>query len=245
MKERIGVMGAGVMGAGIAQVLAVAGHEVVCYDLDPEALDRGRKGVESGRFGIRSAVGRGRITQGEGEAALGRLTFSHELEQATQVDVVVEAVPERLELKIRVFRDLDGRVPERAILASNSSGFPIAALAAVTNRSDRVIGWHWASPAPVMKLAEIVRGPGTSDETTETIQRIARNAGKNPIVVKDHPREWGYVTNRVYFAMIREAQQVVSEGIATAEEVDQLMVDCFRWPVGPLAMVRGAGSGWG
>ncbi len=244
MSERIGVMGAGVMGSGIAQVMAIAGHEVVCYDIAEEALDKGRATVDTGRFGVRSAVERGKLTAEEAEAALARLTFTTDLDEVAATDVVIEAVPERLDLKVTVFRDLDRRAGEGTILASNSSGFPIAALAAATDRPDRVVGWHWASPAPVMKLAEIVRAPSTSDETVETIRRLAAGAGKNPVVVKDQPREWGYVANRVYFAMVREALQVVQEGVATREEVDQLMVDCFRWPTGPFGMTRGAGSGW-
>jgi 3-hydroxyacyl-CoA dehydrogenase len=242
--ERIGVMGAGVMGAGIAQVLALAGHEVACYDVAAEALDRGRETVDGGRFGVRSAVERGKVTAAEAAAALSRLTFTTDIDEVARADLVIEAVPERLDLKIRVFRDLDQRAAAGTILASNSSGFPIAALAAATDRADRVIGWHWASPAPVMKLAEIVRGPDTSDETVDAVVRIAAAAGKNPVVVKDNPRTWGYVANRVYFAMVREARAVVEEGIATAEQVDELMVDCFRWPTGPFGMTRGARSGW-
>lgn len=244
MSERIGVMGAGVMGSGIAQVMAIAGHEVVCYDIAEEALDKGRATVDTGRFGVRGAVERGKLTAEEADAALARLSFTTELDRVAATDVVIEAVPERLDLKVSVFRDLDRRAPEGTILASNSSGFPIAALAAATDRPERVVGWHWASPAPVMKLAEIVRAPSTSDETVETIRRLAAGAGKNPVVVKDQPREWGYVANRVYFAMVREAMQVVQEGVASREEVDQLMVDCFRWPTGPFGMTRGAGSGW-
>lgn len=242
--ETIGVMGAGVMGSGIAQVMALAGHEVVCYDVADEALEKGRGIVDTGRFGVRSAVDRSKLTSDEADAALARITFSSDLDQVAGSDVIIEAVPERLDLKIRVFRELDARAGEATILASNSSGFPISAMAAATDRPEQVVGWHWASPAPVMKLAEIVRAPQTSDATIETIVRIAAAAGKNPIVVKDTARHWGYVANRVYAAMGREARQVVAEGIATADEVDQLMVDCFRWPTGPFGMGRGAGSGW-
>jgi 3-hydroxyacyl-CoA dehydrogenase len=245
MTERIGVLGAGVMGSGIAQVMAIAGHQVVCYDLADEALEKGKEIVDTGRFGVRSAVERGKLTAEEADAALARLTFTNDFDEAASTaDVIIEAVPERLDLKIRVFRDLDAKCPAETILASNSSGFPISAIAAATDRPDQVVGWHWASPAPVMKLAEIVRTRETSDATIETITRLAANAGKNPIVVKDTARHWGYVANRVYGAMGREARQVVAEGIATAEEVDQLMVDCFRWPTRPFGMGRGAGSGW-
>ncbi len=242
--KRIGVLGAGVMGSGIAQVMAIAGHEVVCYDVAAEALAKGRGIVDTGRFGVKSAVDRGKLTAEEAEAALGRLSFSSDLDEAANVDVVIEAVPERLDLKITVFRDLDRKAPDATILASNSSGFPIQALAAATDRADRVVGWHWASPAPVMKLAEIVKAPKTSDETVAAIVALASGAGKNPVIVKDSAREWGYVANRVYFAMVAEAAKVVQEGIADREQVDQLMVDCFRWPTGPFGMTRGAGSGW-
>ena len=241
---KIGVLGAGVMGAGIAQVLAIAGHDVVCHDISTDALAKGREGVDTGRFGVRNAVERGKLTAEEADAALTRLTFTDDAAQLHATDLIVEAVPERLDLKIRVFRDLDAACPAHTILASNSSGFPISALAAATDRPDRVVGWHWASPAPVMKLAEIVRGPETSDDTIATVVQLAKEAGKNPIVVKDTAMAWGYVANRVYFAMVREAQRVVQEGIATHEEVDQLMVDTFRWPTGPFGMTRGAGSGW-
>jgi 3-hydroxybutyryl-CoA dehydrogenase/3-hydroxyacyl-CoA dehydrogenase len=207
-------------------------------------LGEARTAVERGRFGVRSAVERGKLTPEEADAALARLRFSADRDELFAADVLIEAVPERLDVKLRLFRDLDGRSPEGTVLASNSSGFPIAALAAATGRPDRVIGWHWASPAPVMRLAEIVRGPETSDETVATVSRLALAAGKNPVVVSDQPMSWGYVTNRVYGAMIREAQRVVDEGVATREDVDQLMVDCFRWPAGPFGMVRGATSGW-
>ena len=244
MSERIGVLGAGVMGAGIAQVLAVAGHEVVCADVNNEALDKGRQALASPRYGLPGAVERGLLTQEAADAAGTRVSFGIGIAAFGPVDLVIEAVPERLELKIEVFKDLDAATPPHAILASNSSGLPITALAGATGRPGLVLGWHWASPAPVMKLAEIVKTPWTTEETIETVVRLAAGAGKNPIVVKDQPRTWGYVANRVYSAMSREARQVVNEGIATAEEVDQLMVDCFRWPTGPLGMGRGARSGW-
>lgn len=242
--ERIGVIGAGVMGSGIAQVLAVAGHEVRCRDVDDAVLARAAEAVRTGRFGVEGSVARGKLSAADAEAALARLRFTADLDEALDADVVIEAIPEKLELKLRFWADVDRRAPERTIFASNSSGFPIAALAAVTGRPDRMVGWHWASPAPVMKLAEIVRGPETSDATVDTVVRLAAGAGKNPIVVRDTTRAWGYVANRVYAAMAREARQVVEEGIATREQVDQLMMDCFRWPSGPFGMATGATSGW-
>ena len=240
----IGVLGAGVMGGGIAQVCATAGYDVVVYDIDAQALTDGLAHATTGRFGLDSAVERAKLTRAEADAAMTRLTFSEDFAAAANTDLVVEAVPERLDLKIRVFRDLDAAAPAPTILCSNSSGFPIQALAAATNRPDKVVGWHWASPAPVMKLAEIVRTRATSDETIEAVRATATRCGKHPVVVQDTAMAWGYVANRVYFAMVAEAQKVVNEGIASADEVDQLMMDCYRWPSGPFGMVKGAGSGW-
>ena len=232
------------MGSGIAQVMAIAGHEVVCRDLNMEVLNVARTAVDSGRFGVRGAVERGKLSNEQAEAALNRITFTTDLETAVNADVIIEAIPEDLALKIRFWRELDSMAPSHTIFASNSSGFSIAALGAATDRPDRMVGWHWASPAPVMKLAEIVRGPLTSSDTVDTVVRLAGAAGKNPVVVNDTDSSWGYVTNRVYFAMVREANRVVSEGIADRSQVDQLMTDCFRWPSGPFGMVSGATSGW-
>jgi 3-hydroxybutyryl-CoA dehydrogenase len=243
--QRIGVLGAGVMGSGIAQVTATAGYDTVCYDVDAGALDTAREHVTTGRYGLERGVERGKVTREQADAALARLTFTSSFDDAAATDLVVEAVPERLELKVRVFRDLDGSAPDATILASNTSGFSIAGLAAATDRADRVIGWHWASPAPVMRLAEIVSTRETSDETVAAVKDVATKCGKNPVVVKDTPMAWGFVANRVYFAMVAEARKVVNEGIAGADDVDQLMMDCFRWPTGPFGMVQGASSGWG
>jgi 3-hydroxybutyryl-CoA dehydrogenase len=241
---KIGVVGAGVMGSGIAQVTATAGYDTVCYDVDATALTQGRVHVTTGRYGFDRGVERQKLTRGQADDALARLTFTDHFNDAAATDLVIEAVPERLDLKIRVFRDLDRAAPEATILASNTSGFSIAALAASTDRPDRVIGWHWASPAPVMRFAEIVRTRDTSEATLAAVREVATACGKHPIVVNDTAMAWGFVANRVYFAMIAEAQKVVAEGVATANEVDQLMVDCFRWPTGPFGMVKGATEGW-
>ena len=242
--ERIGVLGAGVMGAGIAQVCATAGFDVVVYDIDAAALVAGREHATTGRYGLDSGVERAKLTRAAADTARARMTFTEDFASAAHTDLVIEAVPERLDLKIRVFRDLDATAPPSTILCSNSSGFPIQALAAATDRPELVVGWHWASPAPVMKMAEIVRTRDTSDATVEAVRAAATRCGKHPVVVQDTPMAWGYVANRIYFAMVSEAQKVVNEGIATADDVDQLMTDCYRWPAGPFGMVKGAGSGW-
>ncbi|MBA2326918.1 MAG: 3-hydroxyacyl-CoA dehydrogenase family protein [Actinobacteria bacterium] len=241
---KIGVLGAGVMGSGIAQVTATAGYETVCYDVDDKALAQGREHVTTGRYGLERGVERGKLSRADADAALAHLTFTGSFDEAAATDLVIEAVPERLELKVRVFRDLDQAAPAETILASNTSGFPIIALAASTDRPDRVVGWHWASPPVVMRLAEIIVTRDTSDDTVGTVRDVAARCDKNPVVVKDTAMAWGFVTNRVYFAMIAEAQKVVAEGIATPDDVDQLMMDCFRWPTGPFGMVKGATEGW-
>jgi 3-hydroxyacyl-CoA dehydrogenase len=242
---RIGVIGAGVMGGGIAQSTAAAGYETVCTDIAPAALDEARRDAENGRYGLAGAVARGKLSAAEADAARARIEWSPKFEEAASCDLVIECVPEKLDLKLRVFRDLDAAAPAHAILASNTSGFPIAAMAGATARAARVIGWHWASPAYVMRFAEIVVTADTSEAARDRVCEVATRCGKNPVVVQDQPLAWGFVANRIYGAMLREAGRVVQEGVATHEEVNQLMVDCFRWPVGPFAMVKGAGSGWG
>lgn len=242
---KVGVIGAGVMGAGIAQVTATAGYETVCYDIDAAALDRGLVHVTTGRYGFERGVERGKLTRQAADAARERLSFTTSFDDAANVDLVVEAVPENLELKQQVFRDLDAAAPAGTVLASNTSGFPIAQIADATQRPELVIGWHWASPPAVMRLAEIVRTSATSDATVQTVVDAATACGKNPVVIADTTSAWGFVANRVYGAMLKEANRCIEEGIATREQVDMLMVDCFRWPVGPFGMVQGATTGWG
>jgi 3-hydroxybutyryl-CoA dehydrogenase len=241
---RVGVIGAGVMGSGIAQVTATAGYETACYDVDPAALERAREHVTTGRYGFERGVERGKLSRESADAALARLSFTSSFDEAAGVDLVLEAVPENLELKQKVFRDLDAAALPDTILASNTSGFPIVQLADATSRPELVIGWHWASPPVVMRLAEIVRTESTSDRTVGTVTEVATACGKNPVVINDTTSSWGFVANRVYAAMRKEANRVVDEGVATPEQVDQLMVDCFNWPVGPYGMTRGARSGW-
>jgi 3-hydroxyacyl-CoA dehydrogenase len=232
------------MGSGIAQVIATSGYATTCYDTSSEALERARETVVRGRFGLDRGVERGKITKDQADAALGRLTFTGDLSEALVADVIVEAVYEDLQLKLELFRELDAHAAEHAVLASNTSGFPITALAGATLRPQRVIGWHWASPVPVQRLAEIVVAPSTSPATIETVRSLARACGKNPIVVKDDPHSWGFVTNRLLMAAMREAERIVELGIAPAADVDQLLVDCFSWPTGILGMRSRTAAGW-
>jgi 3-hydroxybutyryl-CoA dehydrogenase/3-hydroxyacyl-CoA dehydrogenase len=242
---RAGIVGAGVMGAGIAQSLALAGvGAVICVDVDEPTLARARGTIEDGRFGLAAAVGRGLVPEDRAEQARASLEYTTDRSAISDTDIVVEAVFEDLALKIRLFRELDRDVRTDAILASNTSGFPIAALAAATDRPARVIGWHWASPATVQRMAEIIATPETADETVELVTALAVSCGKNPVVVRDTAMEWGFVANRIFRAASREARLIVSEGICDRSGVDQLMKDCFRWPAGPFELSGGARSNW-
>ena len=243
--ERAAVIGAGVMGSGIAQTLAQAGCDVVCVDVDQAQLGRAAQLVDTGRFGLARAVERGKLSEADAAQARARLAFTTDLAHVARSDVIVEAVPEDLGLKMALFAQLDGLIAEHTILATNSSGLPVIAMARATNRADRVIGWHWASPPPVMRMAEIVVTPETSESTRDAVVELARRCGKNPVVVKDDPLHWGYVGNRVWTAAIREARAVVEEGIASRADVDQILQDGWRWPVGPFGMMAGATEGWG
>jgi 3-hydroxybutyryl-CoA dehydrogenase len=233
----VAVVGAGLMGSGIAQVLATSGCSVVLQDLREAQLEGSLRRIEDGRFGLRSAVSRNKIEAAEVGQILGRISTTTDLATAcAAVDLVVEAVPEDLGLKMQVFRELDRLAPPTAVLTSNSGGLPIVALAEVTQRPQQVLGWHWAQPAPVMKLAELVVHASVSDEAIRVVSDLARACDKNPIVVRDQPMAWGYVANRIHAAARREAARVVEEGIASPDDVDALVRDCFRWPMGPFEM---------
>jgi 3-hydroxybutyryl-CoA dehydrogenase len=242
----VAMIGAGVMGAGIAQVLAASGYRVRLYDVREEALTKALERIEHGRYGLRRGVELGKTTPRQLDDALTNLTTVTDLAAVcADVDLVIEAVPEDLGLKVRVFRELDRLAPPHAILASNTSGFPITGLAYATDRPAQVIGWHFASPVPVMKLAEIAVHKGTSEETRDTVVAVAARCGKNPQVINDDTRHWGFVANRILMTVVREARQIVAEGIATPEQVDILVKDCFRWPVGPFEMTGGrTRQGW-
>lgn len=232
----IAVIGAGIMGAGIAQVLATA-STVRLYDVDEAQLTDAVRRIEHGRFGLRATAERGKITQEQMTAALSRIAPTMDLEQACLgVDLAIEAVPEDLGLKMTVFAELDSLCPPATILTSNSGGLPIVALAHATQRPARVLGWHWAQPTAVMRLAELVVHEAVSPDAVEFVSDLARQVGKNPVVVRDQPHEWGYVANRINAAARREALRIVEEGLATPDEVDQLVRDCFRWPMGPFEM---------
>jgi len=244
--ESIGVIGGGVMGAGIAQALAVGGCTVTVRDLNEQLIEKARSTIVDGRYGLKRGVERGKTTQADADAALARLSFTTSLDDLRSVDLIVEAVPEDMELKKKVFAEVDGVAGPDTVFASNTSGLAISEInkAVSDTRRPRFIGMHWFSPAPVMKLCELVYAPETADETIQALESLCQRIGKASVRVKDAPGRYGFIANRIYFAAVREAQKVLEEGIATPEDINKAMVFGFNWPVGPLAMVEGATKGW-
>ena len=232
------VLGGGAAGAGVAQVLAVAGYEVTLCG-EGEALALARNEVDGGRYGLLAACDAGRISSGERREALARLRFSeHPSETLGDADLVIVTPEGPPEATITLLASIESALVPGAVLACNSEGDPVATLAAGLRRPERLVGWRWGWPTTTSKLAEIVRSPSTSAEVTESVTEVARRAGKNPVVIADAPDAWGYVTNRVWSALRAEASRITDEGVATAAQVDQLLVDCFGWPSGPFG--RGA-----
>jgi 3-hydroxyacyl-CoA dehydrogenase len=244
--ESVGTIGGGVMGSGIAQALAVGGVKVIVRDVNDEMIEKSRSTIVDGRYGLRRGVERGKTTQAESDAALARLSWTTSVQDLADVDLVIEAVPEDLDLKKKVFAELDSVVKTEAIFASNTSGLAISDInqAVSEARRPKFIGMHFFSPASIMKLVEIIHAPDTAEETIQAIEFICERMGKGSVRVKDAPGKYGFVANRIYFAAVREAQKVQQEGIATAEDINKAMVYGFNWPVGPLAMIEGATKGW-
>jgi len=240
----IGMMGGGVMGSGIAQVCAQAGYRVVLRDLNDELLENAKAAVIDGRYGLKRGVEREKITQAQMDQALKNISYSAKIEDLRDVDLLIEAVPEELELKKKVFAELDDAVKADAIFASNSSGFAVADMNKAVSRKDRFIGMHWFSPVPVMRLIELIHAPDTSEETIAALEVVGEKVGKVTIRVKDAPDQYGFVANRVYFAAVAEARKVLEEGIASEEDINKAMMFGFNWPVGPLAMMGGARRGF-
>ena len=224
------VVGAGTMGRGIAQVLLEAGLSVGLHDASGEVLEAA---VDSVRDRVRRRHGRGEVS-GDVEQIAGRLRSVPRLSDAEKdTDLAVEAVPERLDLKRKVLARLDGLLPPGAVIASNTSGLDLEALAGATGRPERVVGMHFFNPPPVMPLVEIIAAPQTSPEVVTAAAELARRCGKTPVEVGNRP---GFAVNRLLFAMIAEAVRALEEGVAPAEELDRAMRLGAGHPIGPLAL---------
>jgi len=228
--KTIMVIGAGQMGAGIAQVCATSGYVVMLHDANREALEKGIQGIEKR---LSKNVEKGRLSDEEKNATLARLTKATNLSVAKDADLVIEAIVENMTVKTAIFKELDEITPEHTILASNTSSLPITEIAAVTKRPDRVIGMHFMNPVPVMQLVEVIRGLQTSDGTYEVIADTAKALNKTAVLVNDFP---GFVSNRILMPMINEAIYTVYEGVATPEAVDAVMKLGMNHPMGPLTL---------
>ncbi len=243
----IGVVGGGVMGGGIGQAFAQGGYRVIIREINDEMAEKTRHVIEDGRWGIKAALQRGKLTAEQAEAAMQGISYSTRLEDLADCDFVVEAIPEKLDLKQSEFIKIDRAVKPAAILATNTSGFPMVDVAVniADTRRPRFIGTHWFSPAMVMKVVEVVVAPFTAEETFQTVMALHERIGKVPVRVKDAPGTYGFVGNRVYFAAVQEAEKVINEGLCTPEDLDKVMTLGYGWPVGPYAMIQGARGGWG
>ncbi|PDZ06945.1 3-hydroxybutyryl-CoA dehydrogenase [Bacillus cereus] len=228
--QKIVVIGAGQMGSGIAQVCAMAGYDVKVQDLKQEQLDRGLAIITKN---LARQVEKGRMKEEEKEATLNRLTWKLDLNSVKEADLVIEAAVEKMDIKKKIFANLDEIAPEHAILATNTSSLPITEIAAVTKRPEKVIGMHFMNPVPVMKLVEIIRGLATDDAVYETIEDITKKIGKVPVEVNDFP---GFVSNRILLPMINEAIYTLYEGVATKEAIDEVMKLGMNHPMGPLTL---------
>lgn len=228
--KKLAVIGAGLMGSGIAQVSAQAGWNVVLRDVTGEALTRGTDGIKAS---YEKFVSKGRLDAEQAESALARITTTTELEAAADADVVVEAVFERIDVKRELFATLDGLVKDEAVLASNTSAIPITKIAAATGRPERVVGTHFFSPVPLMSLCELVRGHRTSDETLAAAREFAESAGKTCVVVNRDVA--GFVTTRLIAALVVEAARLEESGVASAEDIDTACRLGFGHAMGPLA----------
>jgi len=230
MSEVIGVIGAGTMGNGIAQVAARAGYSVIMRDVTQEFLQRGLKAIDKS---LQRDVDKQRLSAEEKQSIIGRIKSTTELDALSEASLVVEAVTEDLEVKTELFGALDKITPPEAILASNTSSISITRLGAATSRPDKVIGMHFMNPVPVMKLVEVIRGIATSNETYERVRSLSEKLGKTALDCNDSP---GFVSNRVLLPMINEAIFTLYEGVATRESIDGIMKLGMNHPMGPLQL---------
>ena len=230
MTEIIGIVGAGTMGNGIAQVAARAGYSVVMRDVKDEFLQRGLQAIDKS---LQRDVDKQRLTAEAKQSIVGRIKSTTELDALSEASLVIEAVTEDLRVKTELFSALDRIAPAETILASNTSSISITRLGAATGRPDKVIGMHFMNPVPVMKLVEVIRGLATSDETYERVRTLTEKLGKTALDCNDSP---GFVSNRVLLPMINEAIFALFDGVATRESIDGIMKLGMNHPMGPLEL---------
>lgn len=230
LMEKIFVLGAGTMGAGIAQAFAAKGYEVIIRDIKDEFVEKGLNGINKS---LSKLVEKGKMTEEVKEEILSRLSGTTDMNQAEDCDLVVEAAVENMEIKKSIFAELDRICKPETILSSNTSSLSITEVASATNRPDKVIGMHFFNPAPVMKLVEIIRGIATSQETFDKVKALSTAIAKEPVEVAEAP---GFVVNRILIPMINEGITVLAEGTASAEDIDKAMMLGANHPMGPLTL---------
>jgi 3-hydroxybutyryl-CoA dehydrogenase len=244
--KHIGVLGGGVMGGGIAQVLAVAGFAVTVRDLTDALLAETRAEIEDRKWGVKRAVERGKLGFDLALAAMDRIRYTTTVQPLADCDLVIEAIPEKLELKQQAFAELDALAKPAAIFATNTSGFVVAEVftRVTPRRRAACLGMHFSNPVPVMTMCEIVYTPETSQTTIDLARAVAEKAGRAVSLVKDAPGTYGFILNRVFAAARREAQKIVDDGIATPEDVDRAMITGRNWPSGFFGHRGGIGKQW-
>ncbi|MBN2285908.1 MAG: 3-hydroxybutyryl-CoA dehydrogenase [Tissierellales bacterium] len=227
---KVFILGAGTMGAGIAQVFLTKGYQVILRDIKEAYVEKGKDMVARN---LEKLVLKEKITRDDANKMMENLTITTDINQAKEADLVIEAAVENMDVKKEIFKELDAICHEGTILATNTSTLSITEVASVTNRPGQVIGMHFFNPAPVMELIEVIRGYATSDETCEKIIEISKKLGKNPVEVKEAP---GFVVNRILVPMINEAVGLLADGVASVEDIDQAMKLGANHPIGPLAL---------
>lgn len=244
--KHIGIVGGGVMGGGIAQVLAAAGYKITIKDISDEMIEETRHSINEGKWGVKRAVEKGKMGFDAATQVMELVGYTTDTKDLADCDLIIEAVPEKLELKQQVFEELDGIVKPDAIFTSNTSYLVIQEIAARVSdeRKTRFIGMHFSNPVPVMTMCEVITTPQADQETIDTVVGVAE-AGKRAVcMVKDTPDTRGFILNRVFAAAAKEARKIVEDGIATEEDVDKAMITGRNWPAGFFGHRGGIGKQW-
>lgn len=245
--RHIGVLGGGVMGGGIAQIMsAIAGYQVTVRDLTQQILDDTRDEVVERRWGVKRACERGKLGFEQAIRAINEISYTTDVSDLADCDLIIEAVPERLDLKQEVFKELDEVIKDDAIFASNTSGFVIAEIArdVSEDRKSRFVGMHFSNPVPVMRMLEVITTDESDPDVGEACKAVGEAAGRAVSMVKDKPGTYGFILNRVFAAAAREARQIVEDGLATPEDVDKAMITGRNWPAAFFGSRGGIGKQW-
>ena len=244
--KTVGALGGGIMGGGIAQVFALAGYNVVIRDINDEAIEAARHALCDGKWGIKRAVERGKVNFDDAIVGMARVSYTTKVEDLANCDIIIEAIPEKLELKQQVFAELDGIVKPEAIFASNTSGFCIQDVArdVSAERKTKFVGMHFSNPVPTMRMCEVVYTPESTEENVQTVRQLGEAAGKAVSMVKDTPGTYGFLLNRIFGAAAREARLIAEQGIASKEDIDKAMITGRNWPSAFFGSRGGIGKEW-